>query len=137
MKSHCVSTLLLPPWPAAHSGNVSPISTEIGSAFLSQLLPLFSDPKEDHNTCGRMRENVVNKVSLEVLTPSKTYQYVSKNYNKIVFLGLGSKLYSLGLRMLNYPLNQHEEGSNKLTETESARTLSAPWSSVYVLWTGV
>lgn len=34
--------------------------------------------------CGnRMSENVVNKVSLEVLTPSKTHQYVSKNYNKI------------------------------------------------------
>lgn len=53
------------------------------SAFLAQLWPLFSDPKEDHNTCGnRMSENVVNKV----LTPSKTHQYVFKNYNKINWL---------------------------------------------------
>lgn len=84
MKSHCVPTFLLLPWPAAHSGNVSPVSTEIDSVSLVPLLPLFSDPKEDHNTCGnRMSENVVNKVSLEVLIPSKTHQYVSKNYNKI------------------------------------------------------
>lgn len=61
-----------------------------------------------------------------------------KTITKLIgFLGLGSKLYSLSLRMLNYSLNQHVKGSNELTETESARTLSAPWSSVYVLWTGV
>lgn len=60
-----------------------------------------------------------------------------KTITKLIgFLGLGSRLYSLSLR-INYPLNQHEKGSNELTETESARTLSAPWSSVYVLWTGV
>lgn len=55
----------------------------------------------------------------------------------IGFLGLGTKLYSPSFRILNHSLNQHEKGSHQLTETESARTLSAPYSSVYVLWTGV